>query len=281
MSSLFTRREALAMIAATTAAAAAPAALAAQGSQLPLRTSGLEHVGFTVPDPQKSAAFYGRIFDPQIFQEMMPPLRYYCRLGIGYVAFGPNPNANPTAAARIDHFCATVEDYRLEDMRAELKTHGLNLAGQPGFNAVTDPDGIRMQFMATPGGLLPTIIASTRVTQDDAICEAVGLDHVVLHVADVDKAAGYYRTFFGKETSRDRTPDRIWFTAARTRLGLEKMAEGQMPHINRFGIRVAAFDRGAVTRKLGAIGVTVLPSTAGNGLRFRDADGIVVELRGV
>jgi hypothetical protein len=51
--------------------AAAPAALEAQGSQLPLRTSGVEHVGFTVPDLQKSAAFYGRIFDPQIFQEMM------------------------------------------------------------------------------------------------------------------------------------------------------------------------------------------------------------------
>ena len=73
--------------------AAAPAALAAQGSQLPLRTSGLEHVGFTVPDPQTSAAFYGRIFDPQIFQEMSPPLRYYCRLGIGYVAFGGNATA--------------------------------------------------------------------------------------------------------------------------------------------------------------------------------------------
>ena len=118
--------------------AAASAALSAQGSsQLPLRTSGLEHIGFTVPDPQKSAAFYGRIFDPQIFQEMMPPLRYYCRLGIGYVAFGPNANAQ----ARIDHFCATVEDYRLDDMRAELKHHGLNLTGSAGFNAVTDPDG--------------------------------------------------------------------------------------------------------------------------------------------
>src|SRR3954447_25382830 len=106
-----TRREILGMM------AAAPAALAAQASQLPLRTSGLEHVGFTVPEPQKSAAFYGRIFDPQIFQEMSPPLRYYCRLGIGYVAFGPNATA--TAPARIDHFCATVEDYRLEEMRAE------------------------------------------------------------------------------------------------------------------------------------------------------------------
>jgi catechol 2,3-dioxygenase-like lactoylglutathione lyase family enzyme len=268
------RREALVMM------AVAPAALAAQRSQLPLRTSGLEHVGFTVPDPQKSAAFYGRIFDPQIFQEMSPPLRYYCRLGIGYVAFGPNPNANPGAAARIDHFCATVEDYRLDEMRAELKTHGLNLAGVPGFNAVTDPDGIRMQFMATPGGLLQTIIPSTRVTQDDAICEAVGLDHVVVQVPDPEKSATFYGRFFGKESSRERTPERIWFTAARTRLGLEKTPEGQMPHIDRFGIRVAAFDRNVITRKLGAIGVRVLPSTGGNGVRFRDADGIVVELRG-
>jgi catechol 2,3-dioxygenase-like lactoylglutathione lyase family enzyme len=271
MSILFTRREALAVI------AAAPAALAAQGSQLPLKTSGLEHVGFVVPEPQKSAAFYGRIFDPQIFQEMSPPLRYYCRLGIGYVAFG----GNATSPARMDHFCATVEDYRLEDMRTELKTHGLNLTGSAGFNAVADPDGIRMQFMATPGGLLQTIIPSTRVTQDDAICEAVGLDHVVLQVPDLEKSAVYYRKFFGMETSRDQTPERIWFTAARTRLGLEKMAERQMPHIDRFGIRVAAFDRESMTRKLGAIGVAVLPSTGGNVLRFRDADGIAVEVRGV
>jgi catechol 2,3-dioxygenase-like lactoylglutathione lyase family enzyme len=135
--------------------------------------------------------------------------------------------------------------------------------------------------MATPGGLLPTIIASTRVTQDDAICEAVGLDHVVMRVPDLEKSAGFYRMFFGKETARDRTPERIWFTAARTRLGLETVAAGEKPHINRFGIRVAAFDRQAVTRKLGAIGVTLLPSTGGNGVSFRDADGIVVELRGV
>src|SRR5215203_975778 len=246
-SMLLTRREAMALM------VAAPAAVAAQASQLPLNTSGLEHVGFTVPDPQKSAAFFGRIFDPQIFQEMSPPLRYYCRLGIGYVAFGPNA----TAAPRIDHFCATVENYRLEEMRAELSTQGIRLTGSPDFNALTDPDGIRMQFMGTPGGLLPTIIASTRVTQDDAICEAVGLDHVVLHVPDLEKSADFYRKFFGKETGRDRSPERIWFTAARTRLGLEKVAPGQAPHVNRFGIRVAAFNREAVARRLGAAGVMV------------------------
>jgi len=275
---LFTRRDVLAALATTPVAvlAALPAAWA-QASQLPLKTSGLEHVGFTVPDPQKSAAFYGRIFDPQIFQEMMPPLRYYCRLGIGYVAFGSANNA----PARIDHVCATVEDYRLEDLRAELKGQGINLAGAPGFNAVTDPDGIRTQFMATPGGLLPTIIASTRVTQDDAICEAVGLDHVVVRVPDVEKSAAFYRKFFGNETARDRNPERRWFTAARTRLALEQAPAGETAHINHFGIRVAAFDRQAVTRKLQAIGVTVAPSTDEKLLRFRDLDGIAVELRGV
>ncbi len=273
MSILFTRREALG---ALLACAAAPSALA-QGSQLPLKASGLEHVGFTVPDPQKSAAFYGRIFDPQIFQEMAPPLRYYCRLGIGYVAFG----SSGAAPARMDHFCATVEDYRLEEMRAELKAQGVALAGGAGYNAVTDPDGIRMQFMATPGGLLPTIIASTRVTQDDAICEAVGLDHVMLRVPDLERSAAFYRKFFGPETARERNPDRLWFTVARSRLGLEKAAAGEMPHIEHFGVRVAGFDRKAVARKLGAIGVTVLPSSDEKLLRFRDGDGIGVELRGV
>jgi catechol 2,3-dioxygenase-like lactoylglutathione lyase family enzyme len=264
------------MLAAIAAIAAAPT-VRAQSAQLPLKTSGLEHVGFTVPDPQQSAAFYGRIFDPQIFQEMSPPLRYYCRLGIGYVAFG----GNTTAPARMDHFCATVEDYRLDDMRAELKIRGITLAGTAGYNSVTDPDGIRTQFMATPGGLLPTIIPSTRVTQDDAVCEAVGLDHVVLRVTDLERSADFYRTFFGKETARDRNPERIWFTAARSRLGLEQVAAGEMPHINRFGIRVAGFDRQIVTRKLSAIGVTVLPSAGDTLLRFRDADGIAVDLRGI
>src|SRR6476659_9175709 len=106
----FTRREMI------TTALLSPAAFAQSGgSQLPLRASGIEHMGYTAPDPKKSASFFGRIFDPQIFQEMAPPLRYYCRVGIGYVAFG----GNATAPARMDHFCATVEGYRLEEMRAE------------------------------------------------------------------------------------------------------------------------------------------------------------------
>lgn len=266
-----TRRE---MIATTLLS---PAAFAQTGaSQLPLRASGIEHMGYTTPDPKKSASFFGRIFDPQIFQEMAPPLRYYCRIGIGYLAFGGSRAGAPAA---MDHFCVTVEGYRLEDMRAELKGVGINLTGQPGYNSVTDPEGIRMQLMETPGGLLPTIIASTRVTQEDAICHPIGMDHVMLAVNDLDKEAQFYERFLGKP-SRTRNPDRIWFTVARTKLGLEKVATPDTrPHIQHLGVRVAGYDQKRITDRLKAIGVEILPSTDEKLLRFRDSDGFAVELR--
>ena len=254
-----------------------PVALAQSGgSQVPLRASGIEHMGYTAPDPKKSASFFGRIFDPQIFQEMAPPLRYYCRVGTGYLAFGPGREGVPAA---MDHFCVTVENYRLEDMRAELKAIGINLTGQPGYNSVTDPEGIRMQFMETPGGLLPTIIASTRVTQEDAICHPIGMDHVILAVNDVEKETQFYQRFLGKPTLT-KNPDRVWFTVARTKLGLEKIASpGTKAHIDHLGIRVAGYDQKRVTDRLKAIGVEILPSTDEKLLRFKDSDGFSVELR--
>lgn len=248
----------------------------AGGSQLPLRASGIEHMGYTAPDPKKSASFFGRIFDPQIFQEMAPPFRYYCRIGTGYLAFG---GSREGASAAMDHFCVTVENYRLEDMRAELKSVGMNLTGQPGYNSVTDPEGLRMQLMETPGGLLPTIIASTRVTQEDAICHPIGMDHVMLAVNDLEKETLFYQRFLGKPTFT-KNPDRVWFTVARTKLGLEKVATaGAKSHIEHLGVRVAGYDQKRITERLKAAGVEILPSTDEKLLRFKDSDGFAVELR--
>jgi catechol 2,3-dioxygenase-like lactoylglutathione lyase family enzyme len=266
--SIFSRREALA------AAIFFPRAFA-QTSQLPLKTTGLEHVGFTTPNPEKSASFYGRIFGPQIFQEREPPLRYYAMLGTGYVAFG----GNATAPARIDHICALVENYRVAEMREELKAASVPLTGQAAFGYATDPDGHRLQLIATPAGLAKTIIPSTRVTQDDALVQAIGLDHIMLTVTDVEKSAGYYRKFFGKETSRTKNPDRVWFTAAKTKLGLELAAAGQAPRVDHFSVRIAGFDRRAVTEKLKKAGVEMVASNDENLLRFHDSDGMLVELR--
>jgi hypothetical protein len=69
-------------------------------------------------------------------------------------------------------------------MRNELGNAGIKLTGQAGFSLVTDPDGLRLQLIGTPPGLAKTIIPSTRVTQDDATVQAIGLDQIMLAVSD-------------------------------------------------------------------------------------------------
>ncbi|MEO8100306.1 MAG: VOC family protein [Acidobacteriota bacterium] len=142
------------------------------------------------------------------------------------------------------------------------------------------PDGNRVQLMATPGGFLPTIIASTRVTQEDPPVHPVGLDHVMLNVADVDKSAEFYRRFFGNQT-RSKNPDRAWFQIKQTRLGLQKIAAGERPHIDHFAVRCVAFDKKSVTEKLKALNVEILPSNDVDLLRIKDYNGFGLELRGV
>src|SRR5579872_6366826 len=62
---------------------------------LPLKNTGLEHYGLTVPDSEAAARFYGRIFDTQLFKEKDPPPRFYVRIGINYLAFGQKPDVPP------------------------------------------------------------------------------------------------------------------------------------------------------------------------------------------
>src|ERR1700749_149297 len=81
------------------------AAGTARADDLPLNTTGIEHFGMTVPDPEATARFYGRIFDGQLFQEKDLPPRFYVKLGAGYLAFGGNSTVTPS----IDHFCALIE----------------------------------------------------------------------------------------------------------------------------------------------------------------------------
>jgi hypothetical protein len=66
----------------------------------------------------------------------------------------------------------------------------------------------------------------------------------------------------------------------RTRVGLQKVANGESPRIGHYAIKVARFDRGAVTARLQQINAKIVPSPdEPDVLRFLDIDGIAVELR--
>lgn len=266
----FNRREILVGLGAGAAGLLAAADSPAAGP-LPLNTTGLEHIGFTVPDPEASARFYGRIFDPQLFQEKDPPPRFYVRFGTAYAAFGGSAGVTP----KIDHFCALVNEYKPAEMRKAVEDAGISMgAGRLGMP--TDADGLRLQLLGVPGGLAKTIIPAFRVNQDDAAVQAIGLDHIMLHVSDLERSTAHYRKFFGMETARTKKPVRVWFTAARTRLGLEQVAAGEAPSVHHICVRVAR----VAPAKLAALGVEILPASEEKLLRFRDPNGLLMELKG-
>jgi catechol 2,3-dioxygenase-like lactoylglutathione lyase family enzyme len=271
-----TRREAMTIAAAFAGSRGLAQTAPGNTGLLPLQTTGLEHLGMTVPNQKAAAEFYGRIFDPQLFQERDPPPRFYVRLGTAYIAFGGT--ATPDVPAKIDHFCALVKNYKPDEMRPALEQAGIAMS--PGrLGMPTDSDGIRLQLLGVPGGLARTIIPATRITTDDAAIEAVGLDHIVLTVSDLDKASAYYAKFFGPPASRTRKPETIWFTVAQTRLALEPVAPGGKPAIERICVRVAGFDRRAIAEKLKKLGVETVPAKDEHLVRFKDPNGFTIELK--
>jgi catechol 2,3-dioxygenase-like lactoylglutathione lyase family enzyme len=249
----------------------------ANASELPIKTSGLEHIGMQVPDQEAAAKFYGRIFDPQLFQERDPPPRFYVKIGISYIAFGGLPAGVTTP--RIDHFCAVGLDYKGQEMRKSLDEAGVPMTGQGALGMAADPDGLRLQFLGAPAGLARTIIPSSRISQDEPAVQAIGFDHIMLAVSDLEKSAVHYRKIFGMEVARTKKPERIWFAAAKTRLGLEVVTAGKMPSIDHISIRVAGFDRRAVTDKLKKLAVEMAPSNDEDLLRFKDLNGLTMELK--
>jgi catechol 2,3-dioxygenase-like lactoylglutathione lyase family enzyme len=246
----------------------------ARAADLPINTTGLEHFGMTVPDPEATARFYGRIFDGQLFQEKDPPPRFYVKLGTGYLAFGGKPDSMPS----IDHFCALIENYQPQEMRTSLEAAGVPLGAGP-FGMASDPDGLRLQFLRAPGGLAKTIIPAFRLSAEDALFQAIAPDHVMLRVSDLGHSIEHYQKLFGAPLQRTRKPERVWFGAARTKLGLELVAAGEKPSIHHICLRVAGFDGKSGLERLKRAGIQGDMSDEGL-LRFHDPNGIVMELKG-
>lgn len=250
----------------------------AQQKLLPLQTSGLDHLSITVPDSLRAATFYGRIFDPQVFHERTGVQRYYVRLGAAYIAFGPQANVTPY----IDHIAAGVIDFVEADFgKPEVKAQiaAAGLAAPPGvLPMLSDPDQLRLQLVNATHGLFDTIMPGGRVSPEAAVLIPIGLDHIMLSVADIDQSAAHYRKLFGAEESRERNPPRVWFKLAGTRLGLEAAPAGQKPGFSHFCVRVAGFDRAVTIARLQKLGAKVEGGGERGTLRFRDLHNLPVEV---
>jgi catechol 2,3-dioxygenase-like lactoylglutathione lyase family enzyme len=254
-------------------AAAEPAPTAAQiAAALPLDTLGLEHIGTVVPDVARAARFYSAVFNPMLYKERDEPLRYYVTLDPGYIALGSRPNV---ARAFIDHDCALLKTYDRAALARRLEGDGLP-AGR--FGVIPDPDGLGLQLLAVPGGLAGSTVPAGRLVEREPLLRPRGLADVVRYVADVERAAAFYRRFFGPESPDDGGG--LAFKAAHTRWIVRSAPAGEAARIDRFGVNVARYDSTAVVAGLTALGATVV-SAAPERLHFRCPDGLGVELNPV
>jgi catechol 2,3-dioxygenase-like lactoylglutathione lyase family enzyme len=242
-----------------------------RGDELPLHTTGLEHIGMVVPDTEKSARFYSRLFNPEMQKEKDAPLRYYVMTGTGYMAIGSRAGVTE---ARIDHYCTLVEGYDRELMNAALAAKGMP-AGNRGV--VPDPDAIGLQLIAVPGGPGPTAVPGGRLVEGSALVTPIGFDSILLKVQDLRRSADFYRNFFNAVPAD--AADQLAFEAADTRIILRAAASSESAGVERFTMRVAAFDTAAVVAELAALGATIDASAQPGLVRFRDPDGLGVELR--
>ena len=178
----------------------------------------------------------------------------------------------------VGHYCALATSADVAAIGKELATAGYPAPGG-GFGLIPDPDGLELQLFKPPAGLVTAAVPSDLVPSRKGLVTPLGVDHVLLHVADLEKGVRFYRILYGVETLRDRTTGRAWFQIGDTRLGLQQADAGQKPHIAHFGVKVAPFDQQKVTAGLVALGARVIPSPyEPDVVRLTDPDGISFEV---
>jgi predicted enzyme related to lactoylglutathione lyase len=259
---------------------------------LPIRTPKIDHLDVIVPNVESSAKFYMGLFNTTLHaQPFQGGFRYFVLFGelpadtrqVGYLAIGDSRGRG----TYVGHFCTSVFDYRRDSaaisaaLDEAVASAGLGtIGGRGGIGGIfSDPDGIEIQFLPAPDTLVTAAVPSDLAPSQKGLVTPLGVDHVLLHVADLEKGVRFYQILYGAESLRDRTTGRVWFQIGDTRLGLQQAQAGQKPHIAHFGIKVAPFDAGTVAAGVQARGARVVPTPYEPGVvRLTDPDGISLEV---
>ena len=119
-----------------------------------MTTFTYDHIHIRSRDPEKTAAYYERMFDAQIIRSMQDgQTRIDMKIGGQDVFIAPVPeksNVNPppvTPYQGLDHFGLTVKD--IDAVAAEIKAKGVEFTKEP----TTIRPGVRICFIRGPQGI--------------------------------------------------------------------------------------------------------------------------------
>jgi catechol 2,3-dioxygenase-like lactoylglutathione lyase family enzyme len=272
-SNQFRRREMLALLGAG-AFLRHPASATDAG----LHFASVDHVGITVSDPQKSAAFYTRLFGDAVYKNNKTTQRYL-KLGPSYISIRQAGQESP--GFRVDHICPGIPAFDSAAVQRTLQSQGIGVREVAGFGLVAnDPDGIAFQLWLDNSWSrsVKTATPESYQASGEPIFSPTGLDHILLDVSDVEKSAGFYEKIFGPVPRRNN--NRTWFQAGKSQIGLLALADGRRPGVNHFCVSAATFEYDAAMKKLAQAGANLEAPEVAGAPEFRDPDGILVQVMG-
>ena len=268
-----TRREALSAIGIGMFAAARPF-----GQEAPLAFEGVDHVEFYVSEVERTRNFFAAVFGGALLKNASAS-KSYLKAGSSYLAFErPRTAGGPLVT---DHVSVAIRNIEMARVHALLDARAIAYRDYPSGRdtAIVDSDGIRIQLSPENGWSVlkpPTFSPDPIVLQEDAVFRPVGIDHVLLNVADPEASARFYENVFGPVSRRNN--DRIWFQLGRSRIGLLKTPDGQRPGVNHFCVSAQPFNYDAAVARLAALGARIEPRELPGAPSFRDPDGMLVQV---
>jgi catechol 2,3-dioxygenase-like lactoylglutathione lyase family enzyme len=237
--------------------------------------AGLDHFEFYVSNVEKSRDFFVRIFGNTLLSRNG---KRYLKLGSTYMAFeAPRGNA---VAGQVDHVSLAIKQLDMMKLHASLQQRGIVYQDYPSGRdtAVLDPDGTRLQLSPEHGWSLlnpATFLPETVALPEAPVFGAITLDHALFNVRD-EKSTAHYTKLLGAPSLR--SDDVAWFQTGTSRIGISPAREGQRAGVRHIAISVAAFNSATATDKLKQLGAQVESSESTGTLRFRDPDGLVLQV---
>ena len=270
----FNRRE---WMAAALALATTVDLNAAEGA---VPATALDHTNVHVPDVERSAAFYTKLFGRVVSRAPNAPAKpgsargviWFVRLGENFLAIS---GAAPGEKPGIDHFCFALAGFDGKAMKPRLA--GLNepWPDLPPANLwVKDPDGNVIQL--TPGdrgpvpgaGVGAVLVETPDGAKREPALQAKGLTLLALPVANRKASESYYRKLLG---------DAAYNTKRKTfRIGQSEIALSPVSAGLQLRIAVIGFDAATASEKLRNLGINAKQGPDRNSVSFPDPDGIRV-----
>ena len=269
----FTRRQALATLAAGTLAARD-----AFAAGPPFRYSALDHLAIAVDDTEKSVRFYTRVFGNEVLKEKNGP-RHYVKLGPNYIAMAP-PAAGEKSQS-VHHICPGIVGFNQAATKRALDQMGLKYRESPtvGF-FVPDPDGTLIQLWTENSWnqIGVTALPAAIPSQGEPLIRPTAFDHALINVSNVEKSVEFYEKILGPIINPASRPRRTWFSGGgRDRVALAQAGPGDKLGVHHYCL-TAPFERASLSKSLEAAGARVIQGDVAAGIDFLDVNGVHVQI---